>query len=511
MSMLLRGRMSDVPIILTRWVLVIAISYAIIFSADGRVPFWPHQVFIAAILGSNLLFAWVLARGKSWSMLSSWATGLDIAAVSMAISVAGNVSAEFYLVYFAVLILAAVVNQRHLLVGLALIACACYTILLWADIGNEVWRDPALLVRLPVLFGVALYFGTAVQQARREHQRQAEQLTIERGKALSALTEMGNVALSGGYPGPVLYELAGWVQEIVEFDRCSLLIFADGGKRGYLAASGDDPSIEVRALEIGDYPELVPVLERGEFIEVHPDDPAELWEEISEHLPEGSPFKTFIVVPIKRAEEVIGAFYLRDGDPARRLGEAQTAFCFQAAQMAAAFIFEHDLLARLQERTRKDTLTGLMNYQAFIEAAEKLVAGGVADGPVSMAVVNIDNLREINQRWGHNAGNDVIAGVGKRLRSGIGAEAAVCRYGGDEFIALLPAGAAETEARLQAAFLDRLGEAKGELPAEPHASVGIASSPEDGDNPEALLAAAQKAMRTAKSAGGHRIHVSGSS
>jgi diguanylate cyclase (GGDEF)-like protein len=510
MSTLLRGRMGNVPIILTRWVLVIAISYAIIFSADGRVPFWPHQVFIAAILGSNLLLAWVLAQGKSWSMLSSWATGLDIAAVSMAISVAGNVSAEFYLVYFSVLILSAVVDRRDILVGLALIACVCYAILLWADVGNEAWRSPALLVRLPVLFGVALYFGTAVQQARREHQRQAEQLTIERGKALSALTEMGNVALSGGYPGPVLYEIAGWVQEIVEFDRCSLLIFGDGGKRGYLAASGDDPSIEVRALEIDAYPELAPVLERGEFIEVHPDDPPDLWEEISEHLPEGSPFNSFIVVPIKRAEEVIGAFYLRDADPARSLSEAQTAFCFQAAQMAAAFIFEHDLLARLQERTRKDTLTGLMNYQAFIEAAEKLVADGVAAGPISMAVVNIDNLREINQRWGHDAGNDVIASVGKQLRSGIG-EAAVCRYGGDEFIALLRAGAAETEAKLQTAFLDRLGETKGELPAEPHASVGIASSPADGDNPETLLAAAQKAMRAAKSAGGHQIHVAGSS
>ncbi len=112
MSIPMWGRMGDAPVILTRWFLIIAIAYAIIFSAAGAVPFWPHQAVIAMILGSNLVLAWVLARGKSWRTVSSWMTALDIAAVSMAISVAGNVHAEFYLVYFSILILSAVIDRR---------------------------------------------------------------------------------------------------------------------------------------------------------------------------------------------------------------------------------------------------------------------------------------------------------------------------------------------------------------------------------------------------------------
>ena len=77
---MLHGRLGNAPVVLTRWVLVIAISCAVILSADGPVPLWPHQIFIAVILGSNLVLAWVLSRGKSWRMLSGWATGLDIAA-----------------------------------------------------------------------------------------------------------------------------------------------------------------------------------------------------------------------------------------------------------------------------------------------------------------------------------------------------------------------------------------------------------------------------------------------
>jgi len=380
--------MNTVPIILTRWVLLITISYAVIFSAPAPAPLWPHQVFIALILASNLVLTWVLSRGRSRQLVTAWATGLDIATVSMAISVAGNISVEFYLIFFSVLILAAVITGRGLLITLTTVACAAYAALMWADGGTDVWRSPALLVRLPVLLGVALYFGTAVQTARREQQRQADQLNLERQKALAALTEMGNVAFSGGYPGPVLYELAGWVQELVEFDRCSLLVFGEGGQRGYLAASGDDPSVEVLALETANYPELGPVLERGEYTEIHPGTPADLWEEVQAKLPQGSRFNTFIVVPIKRGNDVVGALYLRDSNPERTLSEAQTAFCFQAAQMAAAFIYENDLLAMLKQRSHQDPLTGLMSYREFIEQAEKSAAAARPDSAVSMAVIN---------------------------------------------------------------------------------------------------------------------------
>jgi len=371
-------------------------------------------------------------------------------------------------------------------------------------VGDSAWRSPALLVRIPVLFGVALYFGTAVQAARREYQRQMEQLTIERGKALSALTEMGKVALSGSFPGPVLYEVASWVQEIAEFDRCSLLVFGGGGDQGYLAASGDDASIEVLTLEVANYPELGPVLERGEFTEIHPNEPADLWEEVQANLPEGSPFSTFIVIPIKRAEQVVGAFYLRDSDAERTLREAQRDFCSQAAQMAAAFIHEHDLLAQLEERSKKDTLSGLLNYDVFLGEANTLVSR--AEGPMSMAVVNIDNLRDVNTRLGHKAGNFVIGRVGQQLLASL-PKGVVCRYGGDEFIALVSGPPEELQPKLESEFLDRLEDAKGDLDATVTASVGIASSPADGDSAEALLQSAREVMRTAKAAGGHRIQV----
>ena len=195
-----RRKLNTVPVILTRWFLLISISYAIIFSAPAAAPLWPHQIVIALILALNLVLTWVLAHGKSWRSVSGWATGLDIAAVSLAIGVAGNISVEFYLVYFSILILAAVIVERGLLAVLSIIACAAYAALMWADQGNSVWRSTALLVRLPVLFGVGLYFGTAVQTARREQTRQEERLNLEREKALAALRS--GISSIGRWPTP---------------------------------------------------------------------------------------------------------------------------------------------------------------------------------------------------------------------------------------------------------------------------------------------------------------------
>lgn len=499
------SRSKTLPVVLTRWVLLISISYAIILSAPADTPLWPHQVVIFGILASNLVLMWLLARTRSWELLSAWATGIDIATVSMAISVAGHVQVNFYLVFFTVLILAAVVTGRGLMAMLSFVACLAYAALMWADGGSAVWRSPELLVRLPVLFGVGLYFGTAVQEARREQQRREERLNNERKKALAALTEMGKAAFSGGYAGPVLYEIAGWVQELVEFDRCSLLVFGEGGERGFLAASGDDPSIEVIELQVSDYPELAPVLAGGEFTELHPDDPPELWARVSAQLPDDSPFKTFIVIPIKRADDVTGAFYLRDSDPQRRLSDAQKTFCFQAAQMAAAFIFEYDLLADLERRSQTDELTGLMSYGQFVERAEGAIAA-TNGRPVSIGLINIDELSEINERHDHQVGTEVIRHVGQRLVAALG-EDSVCRYGGDEFVVLLDGDADTARVRLQQEVLQRLEDTPQDLPVRPRASAGIACTSEDGTTYEQLFVAAQGALRHSKGAGGDAVEV----
>jgi diguanylate cyclase (GGDEF)-like protein/putative nucleotidyltransferase with HDIG domain len=121
-------------------------------------------------------------------------------------------------------------------------------------------------------------------------------------------------------------------------------------------------------------------------------------------------------------------------------------------------------------------------------------------------MVDIDNLKIINDRHGHVVGNEVIQQVGFHLARALPMAHAICRYGGDEFFALVPmtkAEAAERAERLIVA-LDTLPADR--FPCEVSVSIGVASHLEDGDLADTLMESADRAMYLAKGEGGNRVH-----
>lgn len=513
------------PVVLTRWVLVIATAYTVLYGSGTHVPLWPHQSFAAALLLSNLVLHWVLARWGWWKKLRWIVTVVDLVAVTYAINLVGQASADFYLVYFAVLMVAAVSHGIAILAALSLVICGVYGGLLYSEVGADLFRQTNLLLRIPFVFGISLFFGTVAQEARSEQQRadrmtllarelnaQKNELAVERDR-LKALADIGRYALTSTTPlGPVLYDITRKVQEVVGVDRCSLIVFGSDAKSGYLAASGDDPSVDIRELAVDRYPELQATLADREVTEIHPGNPPDLWRKVRQHLPEASPFRSFLVVPIQLEEDLLGVFFLRDEAEDRRFGDPERDFCRTVATMTASFIHGHDLLEQLRLKSRSDGLTGLLNYQAFREELSRVAERARSRRdvePFSMVMVDIDNLKLVNDRHGHLAGNRLITEVGQSLLAVLSDAAAVCRFGGDEFAALVEAPKEETAASLKA-FLERLEErAREGLPTTPSVSIGVVEYPVDADGEEELLDVADQTMYQAKHGGGNRICTAG--
>ena len=113
------------------------------------------------------------------------------------------------------------------------------------------------------------------------------------------------------------------------------------------------------------------------------------------------------------------------------------------------------------------------------------------------------HLGEVNVEFGHNVGTELISRVGDRLVHDVESEA-VCRYAGGEFVLVLRGTAADSRALLQTCFLERLPESAPESPAKPRASIGIASSPADGNNAESLFKAAHAALSDSAESGGEK-------
>jgi len=167
------------------------------------------------------------------------------------------------------------------------------------------------------------------------------------------------------------------------------------------------------------------------------------------------------------------------------------------------------LQASLREQAIRDPLTNLYNRRYLNEVLPReLARAGRERYPVSMALVDIDNFKQVNDLLGHNAGDLVLQLLAAQLVRESRMSDIVCRLGGDEYLVVLPNTSAEealgfTE-RWQAVFRDtRIVIA--DTPVQVTVSFGVATFPDHGKTGDEIFEAADRAMYQAKAAGRDRV------
>ena len=158
-----------------------------------------------------------------------------------------------------------------------------------------------------------------------------------------------------------------------------------------------------------------------------------------------------------------------------------------------------DMLAELAET---DELTGLLNRRGVLD---RLATAG---RPCSIALVDLDGLKTVNDVHGHLTGDEVIRGVAHRLSGSVQRRDTVGRWGGDEFLVALPLGSHQAHAVMERVLrrvtADDLATRSGNLPVG--LSIGLATR-EEGEDDDAVIARADRAMYEAKQAGRNRIEL----
>ena len=174
------------------------------------------------------------------------------------------------------------------------------------------------------------------------------------------------------------------------------------------------------------------------------------------------------------------------------------------------------LVDELETVATQDAKTGLLNAAAWQAAAEReLRRCEQAGRPLALLVVDLDHFKAVNDRYGHLAGDVVLAQVAESLTSTLRDRDLVGRFGGEEFVAVLPSSrlpeAAAAAERVRAAIAEAVATvgAQGDeqLLVRVTASIGVAGVPAHGHTVADLLAAADRAMYAAKEAGRDRVVV----
>jgi diguanylate cyclase (GGDEF)-like protein len=154
-----------------------------------------------------------------------------------------------------------------------------------------------------------------------------------------------------------------------------------------------------------------------------------------------------------------------------------------------------------------DSLTGLYNRTFFFSALEREIARGDRSGRAfCLVMLDLDDLKTVNDRFGHIAGDQVLRTVADVVRNGVRKIDVAARYGGDEFVAVLPetdpTGGWVLAEKIRLTVADQ--GAPGIDPS-PTVSVGVVSYPADGRSADALLVSADRAMYASKRGGKNRV------
>jgi len=165
------------------------------------------------------------------------------------------------------------------------------------------------------------------------------------------------------------------------------------------------------------------------------------------------------------------------------------------------------LFAEVERLAITDPLTGLFNRHKLNESLVVEVERGLRyDRPLAAIMIDLDDLKRINDRLGHPMGDMVLKQVAQGIRSQIRKVDIATRYGGDEFLILLPEADVAEAKRVADRIYHRIQEVpfEGDLPIS--ASIGVAQLASDVETPDSFLHEVDRALYESKRAGGGCIH-----
>jgi len=218
-------------------------------------------------------------------------------------------------------------------------------------------------------------------------------------------------------------------------------------------------------------------------------------------VPEGA-----VTVPLAWDDEARGALWVRLPD-SRPIDEEELRVLEAMADLAVVGCRNAEAYERLQEAARTDALTGLLNHGAIqVRVREEIARARRDEHALSCVIIDLDDFKRVNDLKGHQAGDDYLRRVADHLRAEVRPYDVVARYGGDEFVLLLPGTEEEEALRVAERVRDRLRDGEPEEGPGGGCSIGVAEWAA-GMTADALLELADRALLWAKRTGKARVAV----
>src|SRR6266704_2118091 len=348
---------------------------------------------------------------------------------------------------------------------------------------------------------------TALRKAEAEVQR-----LLDEAAARGALVDILHDVMGSLSMGELFHMLARRLARALNLSHSSVIFAKSGDQMGTVASAHEDPQLENLQVELDKYPEIEAALASEQPVLIPDIWHSEAYKSLREAWEkDGSVIsvRSIIALPFRLDLDRTGVFLLRRTADKPSLTEADVEFAETVVKSAMSAMRRAHMVEitqadnlRLEVLARTDPLTQLLNRRALLtQLGTEVERTRRYNAPLSILMIDVDEFKDVNDTFGHLAGDQVLVEIALLLARTARSVDSVARYGGDEFVIAVPE---RLRDKIQAHEFD-IG--KGD-PLRLTVSIGVADFPEAKvETAEDLLDCADRALYRAKAGGRNLVCV----
>jgi diguanylate cyclase (GGDEF)-like protein len=471
-----------------RWLLVILASYLTVFSYIGTAAFPIVSATTLAFSLTNVMLM-LIPRGRFIApTVQRVVAVLDVIFVSATLYLLRESENYLYVAFILIFLLAVIWRDLRLVLFSLLSVSLLYgTFSYFRLFRFELDVNIERFLTLALFFVVSMFYVFLSERLTQD--AKLSNAMIEENRVAEVMVEMTRTLSSSLNTDHVLYSIVTRLREVIDAEECSIVRIDPKSGAARMLMRASSPEERNLPIELDQSPELKQALVTRQLV----------------FAPDAKPTGV-IAIPMILADSVMGLIAVESSKLGPMMTEANARFFEVMASTAANALQNAQLYEEVEQRSRTDFLTGLPNHRYFqATLSRELSRAQRHNHTLSLLMIDLDFLKEVNDRYGHPAGDLVIRTVGETIRETLRETDFPARYGGEEFAVILPetplSGGIEVAERIRRSIGSRQFPGIGNVTA----SVGVSAYPINALTKEDLVHAADQALYIAKNGGRDRV------